>query len=54
MLRNSGSIQAAISYQEWPQSCALARDEEVEELIRLRVDLMLNGIIEGRHGGRSH
>ena len=54
MLRNSGSIQAAVSYQEWPQSCALARDEEVEELIRLRVDLMLNGIIEGRQGGRSH
>lgn len=54
MLRNSGSIQAAVSYQEWPQSCALSRDEEVKDLIRLRVNLMLNGIFQSRPDGDPH
>lgn len=49
MLRNSGSIQAAVAYQGWPMSCALSKDEEVEALIRKRVEMMVNGIFESQN-----
>lgn len=42
MLRNSGSIAAAVEYQDWPQECALIQDSEIEDLIRGRIQPMID------------
>lgn len=44
-LKKSGSIAAAVSYQDWPKNCALANDEEVNHLISSHVTMTVNAII---------
>ena len=53
-LKNSGSIQAAVAYQDWPPSCALAHDEEVEQLIRNHVEMTVNAILNSQRSGSHH
>jgi len=53
-LRNSGSIQAAVTYQNWPASCALGNDSETEELIRQHIHLMVNGVLNIQRGPANH
>ena len=53
-LKNSGSIQAAVAYQDWPESCALAHDEEVEQLIRNHVEMTVNAILNSQRSGSHH
>lgn len=53
-LRNSGSIKAAVAHLEWPTSCGLANDAEVEQLIRSHLQLMVNGILNSQHSGPHH
>ncbi len=53
-LKKSGSIQAAVAYQEWPASCALVHDEEVENLIRNHVNMTVNAILNTQHSDSHH
>lgn len=53
-LRNSGSIQAVVGYQHWPESCALKRDEEVKRLIHGHIEMIVNGIINSRSTQSQH
>jgi len=53
-LRNSGSINAVVSYLNWPPRCALQRDEEVQFLIRNHLEVMVNGIINSRPNESRH
>jgi len=53
-LRKSGSIQAAVGYQNWPASCALVQDNEVEQLIRNRVEMTINAILNAQHSESHH
>lgn len=43
-LKNSGSIQAAVRNQEWPERCALKQDDEVEGIISQHVKTLVSGI----------
>lgn len=54
MLRNSGSIAAAVAYQDWPQSCALKEDKQVEKLIEEHIQIILNGLINSRRREDRH
>ncbi len=54
MLRNSGSIPAAIAYQDWPQSCGLNNDDEVEKLIQENVKMTVNAILNKSHSDSHH
>lgn len=53
-LRNSGSIKAAVAHLDWPSSCGLTHDEEVEALIQNHVELMVNGIVNSQRGSNHH
>lgn len=53
MLKNSGSLAAAVAYQDWPQSCALKEDQQVEKLIGTHIQIMLNGILNSQ-GSEGH
>lgn len=53
-LRNSGSINAVVTYLDWPPSCALHCDSEVEHLIRNHLESMVNGIINSERGKSRH
>jgi len=53
-LRNSGSIQAAVAYQNWPSSCALIHDHEVERLIKSHRDNVVNGILNYQRSESHH
>lgn len=53
-LRNSGLIAAAVSHQDWPSTCALAEDSEVEKLIEDHVQIMIDGMLSSSHGKRKH
>ncbi len=54
MLRNSGSIPAAVAYQDWPPSCGLNNNEEVEQLIRENVKMTVNAILNKQHSDSHH
>ncbi len=54
MLRNSGSIPAAVAYQDWPPSCGLNQDSEVEALIRNHVKMTVDAIISKQAIGGQH
>lgn len=54
MLKNSGSIAAAVVYQDWPQSCSLREDEQVEKLIDNNIQIMLNGILNNQRNKSHH
>lgn len=54
MLKHSGSIAAAVGYQNWPASCALKEDRQVEKLIENHIQIMLNGILNERLGASHH
>lgn len=54
VLKNSGSIQAAVAYQDWPQTCALTNDQEVERLIKSHLEMMVSGILNGQHSESHH
>lgn len=53
-LKNSGSIKAAVAYQNWPQSCALVNDDEAEQLIRNYVEMTVNAILNTQHSESHH
>ena len=53
-LRSSGSIKAAVAHLQWPPSCGLTHDTEVEQLIRSHLQSMVNGILNNQHGGSHH
>lgn len=53
-LRNSGSIPTAVAYQDWPASCALSRNEEVEMLIRNQVKGTVGAILNKQHAESHH
>lgn len=53
-LRSSGLISAAVGYQDWPESCALEEDAEVENLIRSHVEIMINGMLNSSRGTSKH
>lgn len=54
LLRNSGSIPAAVAYQDWPSSCGLNKEEEVETLIRNHVKMTVDAIISKQRNGGQH
>lgn len=54
MLRNSGSIPAAVAYQDWPVSCGLNNDSEVKKLIRENVKMTVNAILNKQHSESHH
>lgn len=54
LLRNSGSIPAAVAYQDWPSSCGLNNDMEVEQLIRENVNMTVNAILNKQHSSNHH
>jgi AcrR family transcriptional regulator len=49
-LKNTGSIKAAVAYQDWPAPCALVNDEDVIALIRQHVTMTVNAILNAQHG----
>lgn len=53
-LRRSGSIKAAVAHLKWPASCGLINDDEVEQLIKSHVQLMVNGILNSQHSNSHH
>jgi len=53
-LRNSGSIQAAVTYQDWPSACALEADSEVEGIIETHVQNLVNGILNSQRSESHH
>ena len=53
-LRNSGLIAAAVSHQDWPASCGLSEDAQVEKLIENHVQIMLDGMLSSSHGKSKH
>lgn len=53
-LRNSGSIAAAVAYQDWPQNCALKKDTQVESLIEEHIQIILNGLVNSRRSENRH
>ncbi len=54
MLRNSGSIAAAVSHQNWPSVCALSEDVEVEKLIESHIRKMVTGIRSSSESTNQH
>ncbi|GJM13362.1 MAG: hypothetical protein DHS20C12_17650 [Pseudohongiella sp.] len=53
-LRNSGLIEAAVNYQDWPKKCGLEEDEQVESLIASHVQIMINGMLSSSRGKSQH
>lgn len=53
-LKRSGSIKAAVAYQDWPENCALVHDEDVVQLIRNHVELTVQSIRNTGQGKSSH
>lgn len=54
MLRNSGSIPAAVTYQEWPSVCGLQENEEVENLLREHVQMTVDAILSKQRNDSHH
>jgi hypothetical protein len=54
MLRNSGSISAAVTYQEWPSVCGLQENEEVEKLLREHVQMTVDAILSKQRNDSHH
>ena len=54
LLRNSGSIPAAVAYQDWPSSCGLNEEREVETLIRNHVKMTVDAIISKQSSESPH
>ena len=53
-LKNSGSIEAAVAYQDWPANCALSADDDVRSLISSHVTMTVNAILNSRYREERH
>lgn len=53
-LKKSGSIKAAVAYQDWPEACSLVSHEQVEQLIRNHLRMTVNAILNTQHGESHH
>lgn len=53
-LRNSGLIAAAVDHQDWPASCGLDEDAQVEKLIKDHVQIMISGMLSNSRGKSQH
>ena len=53
-LKNSGSIKAAIDFQDWPEACSLVKHEQAEGLIRNHLRMTVNAILKTVHGEDHH
>ncbi len=53
-LKKSGSIKAAVAFQDWPEACSLVNHEQVEGLIRNHLKMTVNGILNTLHGESHH
>lgn len=53
-LKKSGSIEAAVAFQDWPVNCALANDDDVKRLISRQVDMTVNAIMNARWRRANH
>ena len=53
-LKRSGSIKAAVAFQDWPEACSLNNHEQVEELIRNHLKVTVNTILKTLHGEGHH
>ena len=53
-LKNSGGIQAAVTYQAWPAACALSREEDAEALIRNYVNTIVHAILNSQYSDGHH
>ena len=53
-LKKSGSIKAAVAFQDWPEACSLVNHEQVEGLIRNHLKMTVNAILNTLHGDSHH
>ncbi|MDD9890353.1 MAG: TetR/AcrR family transcriptional regulator [Gammaproteobacteria bacterium] len=53
-LKKSGSIKAAIVYQDWPEACSMVSHEQVEGLIRNHLKMTINAILNIQHADSHH
>lgn len=53
-LKKSGTIKAAVAYQDWPESCSLVSHEQVEGLIRTHLKMTVNAILNSQHSDSHH
>ena len=53
-LKKSGSIKAAVAFQDWPEACSLVNHEQVEGLIRNHLKMTVNAILNTLHSEGHH
>jgi len=53
-LKKSGTIKAAVAYQDWPEACSLVSHEQVEGLIRNHLNMTVNAILNSQHSESHH
>ena len=53
-LKKSEIINAAVSYQGWPEACSLVSHEQVEGLIRNHLTMTVNAILNTQHAESHH
>lgn len=53
LLKDSGSILAAVGCQGWPGSCSLRTGEDTEKLVRDMVQRLITGMVDNHGGSRS-
>ncbi len=53
-LKESGSIRAAVIYQDWPVECAMMDDLAVEQLIVEHIAIIVKGILSSRLSTNRH
>ena len=53
-LKNTGGIKAAVTYQNWPQTCALVHDQDVKRLIKNHVDNTVQSIMNAQYNDSHH
>ena len=53
-LKKSEIINAAVSYQGWPEACSLVSHEQVEGLIRNHLTMTVNAILNTQHTKSHH
>lgn len=53
-LKDSGSINAAVTCQDWPAACAPASDEDMECLIGNFVNMTMHAILNSQCSDSHH
>jgi len=48
-LKNSLSIHGLVMSQGWPETCALHKDEEIEQTLRHHIDIVVSGVVNNQH-----